>query len=71
MKTLPALNSLTFFCKAGVHPASDCRCPKVERVPYPTLREWWSDVEHRRITLYMALIAAVAIAVYVFGALSR
>lgn len=38
---------------------------------YPTLREWWGDVEHRRITFYMALIAAISIAVYVFGVWNR
>jgi hypothetical protein len=65
------LNTTRFFCPSGICAASDCRCPKVERVPYPTLREWWSDAEHRRITLYMALIAAVSIAVYVYGAWSR
>jgi hypothetical protein len=67
---LKPLNPLTYFCENGIDAADDCRCPKLN-TGYPSLREWWSDAEHRRITLYMALIAAIAIAVYMYGAMSR
>ena len=35
------------------------------------LKDWLSDAQHVRITLYMAAIAAVSIAVYVYGVFNR
>jgi hypothetical protein len=70
MKTI-VLNTTRFFCTSQICAASDCRCPKVERVPYPTIKEWLSDASHVRQTAYMVLIAAISIAVYVFGVWNR
>ena len=64
------LNTTRYFCSSGICSATDCRCPKIE-TGYPTIREWWADVEHRRITLYMASVGAIAIAVYLYGVFNR